>query len=58
MYVYSTASVTVRFAYTEKYPDEVPVVEITESDNLEDDQLNELLDLLHTQVGNAIQDDT
>lgn len=44
------ASVTVRFAYTEKYPDEVPVVEITESDNLEDDQINELLNLLHTQA--------
>ncbi|XP_045197586.2 RWD domain-containing protein 1-like [Mercenaria mercenaria] len=44
------ALVTVRFAYTEKYPDEVPVVEITESENLEDDQLNELLNMLHTQA--------
>lgn len=39
-----------KFTYTAKYPDEVPLVEITESDNLEDEQLNEVMDLLHTQV--------
>ena len=44
------ASVTIKFSYTEKYPDEVPIMEITESENLEDEQLNELIDMLHTQV--------
>lgn len=44
------ASVTIKFSYTEKYPDEVPIMEITDSENLEDDQLNELLDMLHSQA--------
>lgn len=44
------AAVTVRFSYTEKYPDEVPLIEISDSENLEDDQINEMLDLLHTQA--------
>lgn len=44
------ASVTVRFSYTEKYPDEVPLIEISESDNLEDDQINEMLEFLHKQA--------
>ncbi|KAL4232573.1 RWD domain-containing protein 1 [Mactra antiquata] len=44
------ASVTLKFKYTKTYPDEAPLVEITESDNLEDDQLNEIMDLLHSQA--------
>ena len=34
----------------ETYPDEPPVFEITESDNIEEDQIQELLDLMTQQV--------
>ena len=34
----------------EKYPDEHPVFEITEYENIEEDQVQELLDLMTTQV--------
>ena len=44
------ASCTVQFSYVETYPDEPPVFEITESDNIEEDQIQELLDLMTEQV--------
>lgn len=44
------ASCTVQFSYVETYPDEPPVFEITETDNIEDDQVQELLDLMTEQA--------
>ena len=43
-------NVTVTFTYTEKYPDEAPVMEILDSENLDDEQLRILSDLLNDEV--------
>ena len=44
------ASVVVQFTYTPTYPDAAPVIEIKESDNLEEEHIQELVDLLTEQV--------
>lgn len=45
-------SVTLKFTYTEKYPDELPVMEIEDSINLEDEETQALLSILKEQVHN------
>ena len=45
-----SASCTLQFTYTATYPDEAPLVEVTESENLDDDHINELLNLIHSVV--------
>ncbi|XP_041353999.1 RWD domain-containing protein 1-like [Gigantopelta aegis] len=44
------ACCTIQFSLGEKYPDEAPVIEITEYSNLEDDQIEELMNYLNEQV--------
>ncbi|XP_032219420.2 RWD domain-containing protein 1 [Nematostella vectensis] len=41
-----TVSVQLQFTFVEKYPDEAPVVEVTSSEGLEDDDINQLTELL------------
>ncbi|EDO46739.1 predicted protein, partial [Nematostella vectensis] len=41
-----TVSVQLQFTFVEKYPDEPPVVEVTSSEGLEDDDINQLTELL------------
>jgi len=40
----------VKFSYTATYPDEPPLIEITETDNVDEDQQNELMTLMQTTV--------
>jgi hypothetical protein len=46
----SPASCVVQFTYVEKYPEEALVFEIVDSENLEDDQLEEVTSLINEQV--------
>ena len=39
-----------KFSYTATYPDEPPLIEITETDNVDEDQQNELMTLMQTTV--------
>ncbi|CAM1295570.1 RWDD1 (predicted) [Pycnogonum litorale] len=43
-------SVTLKFTYIEKYPDELPVMEIEDSTNLDDEEHENLLTILEEQV--------
>ena len=45
-----SATCTIQFSYTKKYPDEAPKVEIVDSENLEDDESDELEQLMISQV--------
>ena len=40
----------IQFTYTAKYPDEVPLMELTSTDSLEDDQVDMILEFLKEQV--------
>lgn len=42
----TSATIIMQFTYTEKYPDEVPIIEITGSDNLEEDQVERLTQMM------------
>jgi hypothetical protein len=42
----TSATIIIRFTYTEKYPDEAPIIEITGSDNLEEDQVEALTQMM------------
>ncbi|XP_061176639.1 RWD domain-containing protein 1-like [Saccostrea echinata] len=44
------ASCVVQFSYVEKYPEEPLVFEITDSENLEDDTLEEITSLINEQI--------
>ncbi|ESO84172.1 hypothetical protein LOTGIDRAFT_66926, partial [Lottia gigantea] len=45
-----TITCTLEFTYTEKYPDEPPVIEVTDSENLDFDQTKELNKFIREQV--------
>jgi len=40
------ASCNIQFTYTDKYPDELPVMEILSSENLDDESVNSVLSLM------------
>lgn len=40
----------IQFQYTDKYPEEAPIMEITNSENLEDDDVADILTLMNEQV--------
>ena len=46
-----TASCVLQFSLPAKYPDEAPVVEVEEYDNIEDSYVTDLTDVIREQVG-------
>ena len=50
MLLFVVAGCTIQFTLSEKYPDEAPVIEITEYSNLEEGQIEELITYLNEQV--------
>jgi len=42
----SVASCVIQFTYTDRYPDELPVMEITSSENLSDESVDSILSLM------------
>lgn len=44
------ASCVIQFSYVEKYPEEPPLFEIVDNENLEDDQIEEIISLINEQV--------
>lgn len=44
------ASCVIQFSYVEKYPEEPPLFEIVDNENLEDDQIGEIISLINEQV--------
>ncbi|CAH1799919.1 unnamed protein product [Owenia fusiformis] len=45
-----SASCTAKFTYTPTYPEEAPLMEVSDYENLEDDQIDSLLDLMKEQA--------
>ena len=45
-----TVQTTLKFTYSEKYPDETPLYEIFSKENLEDNDVSDILKLLALQV--------
>ena len=48
--IHVTVSCLIQFTYTPKYPDELPVIEIASSENLDDGELEKLVNLMKEQV--------
>lgn len=44
----------IQFSYVEKYPEEPPLFEIVDNENLEDDQIEEIISLINEQVLSSI----
>lgn len=44
------ASCVIQFSYVEKYPEEPPLFEIVDNENLEDDQIEEIISLINEQI--------
>jgi len=42
----TVASCVIQFTYTDRYPDELPVMEITSSENLSDESVDSILSLM------------
>lgn len=40
----------IQFSYVEKYPEEPPLFEIVDNENLEDDQIEEIISLINEQI--------
>lgn len=40
----------IQFSYVEKYPEEPPLFEIVDNENLEDNQIEEIISLINEQV--------
>ena len=54
MIIYILAQVKIKFAFVPNYPDEVPGIEITESDNLDPIDEDELVELLNSTAKDSV----
>ena len=49
-----SASCVVQFTYTDSYPDELPVMEITSAENLDDESVDSISSLMTQLVKSAV----
>lgn len=49
-----SASCIIQFTYTDRYPDELPVMEIISSENLDDESVDGILSLITQLVKSAV----